>query len=143
MVPTQDPRQVAGRVVPLCGVGVVVLSFLAACSSGGCGSGADSAPGAVKGLLEAAADRASEEEFCRYVPESSPIGLASQVAGRLTPEIAAAGGVEELSITDQPDRRMGAEHIVSVAGPSGPIRDFSVMELDGRFVVSLSGEPGS
>jgi hypothetical protein len=95
----------------------------------------------VRELLKAASSGAPENEICRYVPKRERVGLALQVVEKLEPQIKAAGGVERLNIADQPERQMGGEHVVSVTGSAGLVRDFSVVEEEGRFTVNLIGQP--
>lgn len=112
------------------------------CGSGDCGSGAESAPAAVRELLEAATGEGDESDICRYVPEGR-VDDARQVVEELEPRISAGGGIEGLDFIEQSHRQMGSEYVVSVTGAAGFVRDFVVIHNSGRFLVYPTAQPAS
>jgi len=123
----------AQGVIPVLMATGVTVAVLAACGSPGCGSGADSATEAVSGMLRAA-EGGSREEVCRFVP-SDQTEQAISLYSSLRPALQRAGGVERLSLADQPSRRMGGEHVITAHASGVLVAEFVVGENSGRFIL--------
>ncbi|MFE2291225.1 hypothetical protein [Streptomyces sp. NPDC059452] len=116
---------------------VASVSLLAtACGKTGCGSGAESGEEAVRQFLSAAtADNKSDEDVCRYLQEGESVDEAVKWAV----ELDTSGGIDALDVREVRGDQMGAEHRFVLDPSSAPIADLAVLELDGRFVVSVTG----
>ncbi|WP_433545999.1 hypothetical protein ACQPZG_13180 [Streptomyces sp. CA-294286] len=138
MVGTQGVSRTMGR-LPVWLALVASVSLLAtatACGRTGCGSGAKSGEEAVRQFLGAAtAQNKSEEEVCRYLQKGENVDEAVAWVA----ELDTAGGTDALDVRERRGDRMGAEHRFAVGPASAPIADLAVLEVDGRFVVSVTG----
>ncbi|WP_411083577.1 hypothetical protein [Streptomyces sp. cmx-18-6] len=100
----------------------------------GCGSGAGSGKDAVSRFLDAAARDESDEAVCRYLQEGESVDEAVEWVAGLD-----AGDVDALEVREVRGDRMGAEHRFVLGPSAAPVADLAVIEVDGRFVVSVTG----
>lgn len=122
-------------------VALVASAGTSGCSSRGCGSGEDTASGAVTAFLKAGPEAAGEADVCRWVPEA-----VKADGWKLAQELAApvkAAGADSLTVEEVPGSQEGSVHTVRVAGAQLPVSTFLVMDEDGRFLIAPAESMGS
>ena len=103
------------------------LSALSGCSiDGGCSTGAGSAPGAVKGLVEASQEADSREDVCKYTTSNSDYDVAEieTLRNRFESDDLPSYAYE---VVDQ----MGADSTVAISLEGAQVAEFDVTSDQG------------
>ncbi|NAZ77925.1 hypothetical protein GTQ99_21305 [Kineococcus sp. T13] len=106
-----------------------------------CGAGVGDPAGAVSGVLRAI-ERQDERALCQRVGAGYTIPTMQEQA--LRQRIEAAGGAGGLTVEDQEDQQLGAQHLLSVGTENGEVvAQFQTLVGErGAIVVAVTTSPG-
>ena len=105
----------------------------------GCQSGAESAPGAVTRLLDAAV-AGDLKLACQVTPVMTDEDLRTTLAD-ITAFVSAGGGLKQIKVVEDESARMGREHVVEAIASDGDVVTFSVVSSSDVFIVYPDDSP--